>query len=29
MMEWLWAERYQKPKETTWDFLFNLKNNLF
>ena len=29
MVEWLWAERYQKPKETTWDFLSNLKNNLF
>ena len=29
MAEWLWAERYQKPKETTWDFLSNLKNNLF
>ena len=27
--EWLWAERYQKPKETSWDFLSNLKNNLF
>lgn len=27
--EELWAERYQKPKETTWDFLSNLKNNLF
>ena len=27
--EWLRAERYQKPKETTWDFLSNLKNNLF
>lgn len=29
MAEGLWAERYQKPKETTWDFLSNLKNNLF
>ena len=29
MAEELWAERYQKPKETTGDFLFNLKNNLF
>lgn len=29
MAEELRAERYQKPKETTWDFLFNLKNNLF
>ena len=27
--EWLWAERYQKPKETTWEFLSNLKNGLF
>ena len=27
--EWLRAERYQKPQETSWDFLFNLKNNLF
>lgn len=27
--EELWVERYQKPKETTWDFLSNLKNNLF
>lgn len=23
------AERYQKPQETTWEFLSNLKNNLF
>lgn len=29
IIEWLWWEKYQKPKETTWDFLFNLKNNLF
>ena len=29
MAEELWAERYQKPKETSWDFLSNLKNNLF
>lgn len=27
--EELWAERYQKPKDTTQDFLGNLKNNLF
>jgi hypothetical protein len=23
------AERYQKPQETSWDFLSNLKNGLF
>lgn len=27
--EELWAERYQKPEETEWDFLSNLKNWLF
>jgi hypothetical protein len=27
--EELWAERYQKSKETSWDFLSNLKNWLF
>lgn len=27
--EELWAEKYQKPKETTETFLSNLKNNLF
>ena len=29
LAEELWAERYQKPQETSWDFLSNLKNNLF
>ena len=29
MIEWLWAEKYQKPQETTWWFLSNLKTNLF
>lgn len=29
LAEEYWAERYQKPQETTWDFLSNLKNNLF
>ena len=27
--EELRAEKYQKPQETSWDFLSNLKNNLF
>lgn len=29
MMEQIWAERYQKPKETTWEFLSWLKSQLF
>jgi molybdopterin converting factor small subunit len=29
LAEELRAEKYQKPKETTGDFLSNLKNNLF
>ena len=29
IVEELWAERFQKPKETTSTFLDNLKNGLF
>lgn len=29
LAEELWAERYQKPKDTTEDFLYNLKSWLF
>ena len=29
LAEELWAERYQKPKDTTTEFLDNLKNWLF